>query len=297
GLGRDGRPPVDVLFRLNPDVQPETHDALAVGRGASKFGLTETELGLAVETAVAGDGAIRPRGVHVHVGSQLAAIDAWRDAVRRGLAVVGLLRPGLPSFDTLDVGGGFPVPTLGGDGPSPKRFAREVPALVDAVPPDRRPSRFAIEPGRFLVARAGWLVGRVLHARDRGGRQIVLDAGMTELIRPALYGAVHQVVALTVGGRALADRELAAGALGASAGLALSVAEVHGPICESTDALGSHVLPNLRRGDLVAIRDAGAYGASQASTYNGRPRPPQVILTTSGELVLGRRRGTAAALG
>ncbi len=169
----------------------------------SKFGLTETEAtGLVEWLTTNSGGAIRPRGIHLHVGSQLRAVDAWRDAVRRGLAVVGLLRGALADFDTLDVGGGFPVLPLDEPGPDPARFARELPALLDAVPADRRPSRLAIEPGRALVARAGWLVARVLHVRERGGRQVVLDTGMTELIRPALYGARHPIIALTGEGHA-----------------------------------------------------------------------------------------------
>jgi diaminopimelate decarboxylase len=282
GLGRGDRPPLDVLFRLNPDVAPETHAGLAVGAGGSKFGMTETELSAAVEVVAAAGGGLRARGVHLHVGSQLGAVDAWRDAVRRGLALLGLIRGGLPDFDTLDVGGGFAVPPLGEAGPRPERFARELPELLDAIPEDRRPARMATEPGRFLVARAGWLVGRVLHVRDRGGPQVVLDTGMTELIRPALYGGRHPVVALTSLGRAV-DRW---------PGGNDAPADVHGPICESTDALGLHDLPSLRRGDIVAIRDAGAYGASLSSTYNGRPRPPQVLLRADGSLALGRRRGS-----
>lgn len=287
-LGRAGRPGLDVLARLNPDVAPETQPGLAVGAGGSKFGMTETELTAVVERLAGSGGVVRPRGIHVHVGSQLGAVDAWRDAVRRGLALLGLLRGGLDELDTLDVGGGFAVPPLGEPGPRPARFARELPALLEAIPADRRPRRLAIEPGRFVVARAGWLVGRVLHARDRGGRQVVLDTGMTELIRPALYGARHGIVALTSLGRIITPD-------GRSAGTGQPVTEptaVHGPICESTDDLGAHDLPPLRRGDLVAIRDAGAYAASLSSTYNGRPRPAQVIVRTDGRLVLARRRGT-----
>src|SRR5204862_6164274 len=217
---------------------------------------------------------------------QLGAVDAWRDAVRRGLAVLGLVQGGLPDVDTLDVGGGFAVLPIGEIGPRPERFAREIPALLDAIPADRRPTRLAIEPGRFVVARAGWLVARVLHVRDRGGRQVVLDTGMTELIRPALYGGRHPIVALTSLGAPVAP--------GARAGVAGSPGErveVHGPICESTDALGTHELPALRRGAIVAIPDAGAYAASLSSRYNGRPRPPQVILGSDGSLELARRRG------
>lgn len=286
-LGRDGRPALELLFRLNPDVAPETAAGLAVGAGTSKFGMTETELTATVERVVATAGeAVDVRGIHLHVGSQLAAVDAWRDAVRRGLAILALLRGGLDGFDTLDLGGGFPVEPIGQPGPRPERFARELGPLLEALPEDRRPRRLAVEPGRFLVARAGWLVCRVLHVRDRDPRQVVLDAGMTELIRPALYGARHDVVALTSFGQPVDGAPSNA-----------FTAQVEGPICESTDHLGDHVLPPLQRGDLVAIRDAGAYAASQASTYNGRTRPPQVLIEPDGRLTLLRRRGTAASLG
>jgi diaminopimelate decarboxylase len=143
----------------------------------------------------------------------------------------------------------------------------------------------------------------VLHVRDRGGRQIVVDTGMTELIRPALYGARHEIVALTSLGVDIDPEHEPAPRAGAPVALvgnelaANELAAVHGPICESTDALGDHRLPPLRRGDLVAIRDAGAYGASIASTYNGRPRPPQVLLARDGRLTLARRRGSVATLG
>ena len=131
-------------------------------------------------------------------------------------------------------------------------------------------------------------MARVLHVRDRDGRQVVLDAGMTELIRPALYGARHPIVALTSLGRDVARRDTATGDT--------EPAHVEGPICESTDSLGTHDLPPLRRGDLVAIADAGAYATSLGSTYNGRPRPPQVLHAPDGALTLARRRGTIAGL-
>jgi diaminopimelate decarboxylase len=284
----------EVLFRLNPAVAPETHAGLAVGLAVSKFGMTETELTEAVGVVSAAPGLVA-RGVHLHVGSQLGAVDAFRDAVRRGLALLALLRGGDARFDTLDVGGGFPIAPAGEVAPAPARFAREVAPLIETLPPDRRPARLAIEPGRSVVARAGLLVARVLHVRERGERrQVILDAGMTELIRPALYGAIHPVQALTSRGRAI---ELPEEAATTPAALATSAADVDGPICESTDHLGSHDLPPLRRGDLVVIRDTGAYAASLGSTYNGRPRPPQVLLRADDSLTLLRRRGSLASLG
>jgi len=295
GLGLGGRRPLDVLLRLNPDVRPETHAGLAVGLGASKFGMTETELTGAV-AALSEDGPLRARGIHIHVGSQLGAVDAWRDAVRRGLAVLALLGAGRRGFDTFDVGGGFPVGEPGAV-PSPARFGREMGPLLDALPADRRPRRLAVEPGRFLAARAGWLVASVLHVREREGaggdaiRVVVLDAGMTELIRPSMYGAWHRVTALTSLGRPFD------GAGSPAHSPAVSPARVDGPVCESTDTLGTHDLPPLRRGDLVAIADAGAYAASMSMTYNGRPAAPQVLLEADGRLVLGRRRGRIARRG
>ena len=283
-------PRLDVLYRLNPDVAPETLMGLAVGAGGTKFGMTETEIAAAIDAGGGPDGPLRPRGIHLHVGSQLGAVDAWRDAVRKALALAGLWRGSIATFDTVDLGGGFPVGPAGEPAPSPERFARELGPLLEGVPEDRRPQRLAVEPGRVLVARAGWLVARVLHVRDRAGRQVVLDAGMTELIRPALYGARHPILALTSLGRPVDGLE------GGGRTRDLAPARVEGPICESTDSLGTHDLPPLRRGDLVAIADAGAYGASLGSTYNGRPRPPQILLGPDGAMSVGRRRGSLASL-
>ena len=357
GLADDSRLRLDVLLRLNPEVDPETHRSLATGAAVSKFGLTADEVAAAIEAGGGPDGPLRFRGIHLHVGSQLGATGAWRDAIRRALALLALLRGGLPTFDTLDVGGGFPVAPLGVPVPDPGRFARELPALLEAIPADRRPDRLAIEPGRVLVARAGWIVARVLHVRDRIGppgeaailqrsgplslavvpreartddrseRLVVIDAGMTELVRPALYGAEHAIVALTSRGRAVnppaegvgpgtstawgaaaadrrairAAREAATGHSQrldeASAATGWPLARVDGPVCESTDTFGVHRLPPLRRGDLVAIRDTGAYGAAMRSAYNGRPRPPEVFVELDGSLTLARRRDGLDSLG
>jgi diaminopimelate decarboxylase len=137
----------------------------------------------------------------------------------------------------------------------------------------------------------------VLHVRERNGRQVVLDTGMTELIRPALYDAWHEIAALTSLGRPFEPRERSRRSTTHIAEPGLEPTRVDGPICESTDHLGDHLLPPLRRGDLVVIRDAGAYSASLASTYNGRPRPPQVVVELDGSPTLARRRGSIGALG
>jgi diaminopimelate decarboxylase len=225
----------------------------------------------------------------MHVGSQLGAVDAWRSAIRLGLRLLSLQRAALPDMDALDLGSGFPV-DYGVDGsvPDPSVFADAAVAEVMDLPVDARPTRLAIEPGRAIVAAAGWLVARVLHVRERDGaeghrRLVVLDSGMTELIRPALYGAEHPLMALTSLGRAV-PRDAP-----------LTEVRVDGPICESTDRLGRAPMPPLARDDLVAIGVVGAYGSSMASTYNGRPRPPEVGWDGR-RLVMLRRRGSVASL-
>ena len=133
-MARARRVRLDVLYRLNPDVAPETLAGLAVGAGASKFGMDETAIAAAVEAGGGPDGPLRPRGIHLHVGSQLGAVDAWREAVRKGLALTALWRGSIDTFDTLDLGGGFPVRPLGEPSPDAARFARELPALLEAIP-------------------------------------------------------------------------------------------------------------------------------------------------------------------
>lgn len=278
-LGHGGRPPLDVLVRLNPAVAPETRDELAVGRAASKFGLPETDIRALVRRGLLASGAaatgLRLRGIHVHVGSALTDVGAWSEAGLQATWLLAEINRHAGTADTVDFGGGFP---LSGPGlPGPAEFHQ---ALLRALSQAglTLPPRPAIEPGRYLVGQAGWLVSRVLHVRrpaaaTPGPEQAVLDAGMTELMRPALYGSVHSVHAI----RAAAGRG------------ALRETVVEGPVCESTDSFGIQQLPPLKRDDLVAIDQAGAYAASFTSRYNGRPQPAEVLLWPDGSLQRCRR--------
>lgn len=287
GSGTESRLRVDAVVRVNPQVVPETLNALAVGAPSSKFGVLPEELPAVIEAGGGPNGPLRWRGIHLHVGSQLGAVDAWRSAFRVGLRLLELQRATLRDFDTLDAGGGFPV-AYGDEGsvPALARFAAEADAELELIPAGARPSRLAVEPGRAVVAGSGWLIGRVLHARRREPPIVVLDTGMTELIRPALYAAVHPMVALTSLGRPFDPSH---------DDQATVTVRVDGPVCESTDVLGSASLPPLERGDIVAIGMAGAYGSSMFSTYNGRPRPPEVAWD-DGRLRPLRRRGSVGSL-
>ncbi|MDQ2738391.1 MAG: hypothetical protein M3Y35_07215, partial [Actinomycetota bacterium] len=281
--GHDGRPPIDMLIRLNPQVRPETRAEFAVGAGTSKFGMDRDEA-LAAAAVTNGSG-VRLRGVHVHVGSDLRDVIAWAEAGERAVRMLTELSPYADKVDTVDFGGGFP---LAGAGPSPGSFLR---ALLTALRDGglSLPARPAIEPGRYLVGGAGWLVSRVLHARARPpvAQQVVLDAGMTELIRPTLYGSRHPVHALPFNG-SVSGGPVNAGVLYPS----LLDTAVEGPVCESTDTFGIHsLLPRMDRGDLVVIESAGAYAALFTSRYNGRPQPAEVALGPDGSLQLCERPG------
>jgi diaminopimelate decarboxylase len=277
---------LDVLVRVNPRVAPETTHGLAVGDAASKFGVLTEELPAVITAGGGSGGPLCWRGIQLHVGSQLGAVDAWRSALRVGLRLLELQRATLTDFDTLDAGGGFPVemgdPADRPSVPSPAMFAGHATAELERLLAGAHPLRVAIEPGRAVVAGCGWLVARVLHVRRREPPIVVIDGGMTELIRPALYGAHHPLAVLTSLGLPVAGDA------------PLHEVRVDGPVCESTDSLGAYRLPELQRGDVVALGMAGAYGASMASTYNGRPLAPEVAWDGGRALRVWRRRPAAA---
>ena len=292
-----GKAAIRILIRLNPAIDPGTHSGLAVGRESSKFGTDRTELLAAARTIAEAGAPLQLIGIHLHAGSQLRNLQEWQTAVERSLAAYAeLVQGGLITDEvhrasgTLCVGGGEPISLE----PDKERLltATDFCSAANAAwsgtsgvtPPIR-----AIEPGRALVAEATLLISRVLHVRERRetvpaplalpgeadtecARQVILDAGMSELIRPALYGARHPV-------HAVAPRTTSN-----------VLASVHGPICESTDALGAHHVPaDTARGDLFLIKGAGAYADAMWSSYNGRPRPARLMLGAQGVSVVRER--------
>jgi diaminopimelate decarboxylase len=253
-LGRRGR----FAVRVNPDVDVDTHASIRTGHDEAKFGVAiEVADDLLARAARGAFPDLDPVGVHVHVGSQLPDPDGMAAGAKIGIEVIETGRAaGLP-LDWLDVGGGLPIDYGGQPQLPPEVFAEALAPLVAG-----RGIRVGIEPGRYLVARAGALVARVLYRKHRSAaRMLVVDTGMHQLLRPALYQAVHRMVPVRAAGPTRPT-------------------EVVGPICESTDVLAAAAdLPDLEPGDLVAVLDAGAYGMTMASNYNTHPRPPEIVVS------------------
>jgi diaminopimelate decarboxylase len=247
-----------VALRVNPDVDAETHPYIATALASSKFGVPAARVRKAYELAASLPG-LRVEGVACHIGSQIAQVKPFVEAAGKMRELVVRLRADGHDIRRLDMGGGLGVPY--GDGPEPATPQRYGEALVEALA--RLPVKVLLEPGRLLVANAGVLLTRVLLTKEghRGRRFVVVDAGMNDLLRPALYDAHHEIEPV---GR---PRRRSA------------VVDVVGPVCESADVLAKRRrLPSLSAGDLVVLRTAGAYGMAMASQYNARPRPAEVLV-------------------
>jgi diaminopimelate decarboxylase len=264
-LGRTVR----VAIRLNPDIDAKSHPHISTGLKINKFGVPLDAAWELLQT-LPGRPALSLVAVHVHVGSQITSLDPLRRVAALAADVsLELQRQGFV-LEYVDLGGGLGVSYDGGEVPSPAEY---VGALLDEV---RRTSLpVVVEPGRAIAAPAGVLLARVIDVKPRTATSdfIIIDAGMTELMRPALYSAYHRIE--PVSAPPAGNRHY----------------EIVGPVCESTDVVGrDRMLPPLAPGDLVAIRDTGAYGAVMASNYNRRPTPAEVLVEGGAWRVIRRRQ-------
>jgi diaminopimelate decarboxylase len=247
-----------IALRINPDVDAATHSKISTGRKEDKFGIPYADAPALYGMAASLPG-IAPIGLHLHIGSQITAIEPFTMAYQRGIDLFAEIRASGIALRRLDLGGGFGVRYRNETPVAPAAFAAMVEALVAGLD-----AELVFEPGRALVAEAGALVSSVIYRKESGGRRfLILDAGMNVLLRPALYDAYHEVLPLA---------EPAAGAH-------LEPMDVVGPICESSDIFGrDRYLPLLDSGERVAFLSAGAYGAVMASDYNSRSSATEVLV-------------------
>ncbi len=244
-------------IRVNPDVATQTHPYTKTGEKTAKFGVPFDDV-VNVARRIAAEPQLRLRGLAMHLGSQLNDVAPYHRGTVKLLELVAALRAsGIGTLEALDVGGGLGVRYFDEHAPTPKAFAEAVVPAIRAAG-----LKLLCEPGRYLVANAGLLLTRVLYRKRAGGKEfVIVDAGMTDFVRPSHYNAHHDIVPVQDGGRA--ER----------------VVNVVGPICESGDFLAlDRKLPIVKPGELLAVLGTGAYGFVMSSTYNQRPRPPEVMV-------------------
>jgi diaminopimelate decarboxylase len=248
-------------LRINPDVDAKTHAKITTGTAESKFGIPFTRAREAYGHA-AQLKHIEIVGIDVHIGSQLTELEPFETAFTLVAELVTSLRADGHNITRLDLGGGLGVPYENSNMPPPDPSAYG--AMVARVTKDLGCS-LSFEPGRLIAANAGVLVSRVIYVkRGESKTFLIIDAGMNDLIRPAMYDAHHEIVAIT-------EPEV---------GSPRPKYDVVGPVCETSDLFASgRPLPELKSGDLVAILSAGAYGAVMASDYNARPAACEVLVS------------------
>ncbi len=273
---------VEAALRVNPDVDPKTHRHTTTGLRENKFGV-DLDRARRVFDEFGRQEHVRLSGIHVHIGSPVNTVEPFVEAIQKVLGLIDGLRGDGFTIDMLDIGGGFGAYYRGDEAPAAQQYAEAIVPLVEG-----RGLRIILEPGRCITANAGILVTRVLYLKESGDRSfLIVDAGLTDLLRPALYEAYHFIWPVrpapgfvpTVRGEGVAMP-------------GLSPMDVVGPICESADCFAkARPLPPMHRGDLVGVFSGGAYGMVMASHYNARPNPPEVLVEDD-EFRLIRRRET-----
>jgi len=252
-----------ITIRINPDIDAKTHAKISTGSAETKFGIPWSRAREAYALASRLKN-VEIVGVDVHIGSQITQLEPFEMAFKRVVEFVGVLRGDGHAISRVDLGGGLGVPYRTDNVPPPD------PAAYGAMAANITKglgARLIMEPGRLIAANAGILVSRVIYAKKGEAKNfLILDAGMNDLMRPALYDAYHDVVPVEEAGPD-SPRERY---------------DVVGPICETSDLFAAdRDLPRLKDGDLVVILTAGAYGAVMSSAYNARPPAPEVLVKGS----------------
>ncbi len=268
-LAKENNKSTKVALRINPDIDYKSHAYITTGKKENKFGV-DIERALGVFDKYGGNEFVKLCAIHVHLGSGGKTIDPYVIAVEKILPVIDELRNRGHAIEMLDLGGGYGADYESDSVPSAVDYAAGIVPLLKG-----KNLKLILEPGKSIAANAGVLLSRVLYSKQSGEKKFaIVDAGMNDLIRPALYGAFHfiwptAVETDMVPPKRTKDLELQG----------CEVVDVVGPICESGDFLAKNrSLPVLKRGDLVAVFAAGAYGFTMSSNYNARGRVAEVLV-------------------
>ena len=267
-------------LRVNPDIDPRTHRYTSTGKKESKFGVDIERAERFFQTYGRTEW-LRLDAIHLHIGSPIYTADPYVEAITKTLAMIERLRSAGFTVRTLDIGGGFAADYETGKSPTFATYASAIVPLLKG-----RGLEVILEPGRSINGNAGVLLAGVLYVKQGGERNfVIVDAAMTDLIRPALYGSEHFVWPARFGeGQSPPPRRISHEAAG---GVKVDIV---GGVCESSDFLAKdRVLPPLRRGDLLTVFTAGAYGFVMSSHYNSRPRAAEVLVDGATWRVIRRR--------
>ncbi len=266
-------------LRVNPDVFAETHPYISTGLSEHKFGI-DIKAARAIYRAAKKSKWLDPAGVSVHIGSQIRKVDPFAAALTRVTSLIADLRKDGHNIRYVDAGGGLGIDYGAGTFDPAKQVGKYAAALTKGLASES--AHLLLEPGRFIVAQAGALLTRVLIVKQNGAKTFVItDAAMNDLIRPALYHAHHEIIPV---------RQPAKQAAKQPEGKSSLVVDVVGPVCESGDFFArDRILPPVKPNDLVLLLDAGAYGMSQTSNYNTRPRPAEVLVDGATTRLIRRR--------
>jgi len=267
-----------VAIRVNPDVDAMTHEYITTAKKKAKFGI---DLATAREILVKGQKKYKNLtldGIHIHIGSQIVSGGPYVEALTKMKAFIDDVRKAGAVINYFDAGGGLGIIYNDEKPQTPRDFATQVKNILASMK-----AKIIFEPGRFIVGNAGILATKVSYVKESYEKQfVIVDAAMNDLIRPSLYSAFHSIE--------LADaepqKELKAGQ---------KVVDIVGPVCESGDFLGKERILDAKRGDIVAVMSAGAYGFTMSSNYNSRPRTAEVLID-GGKVTLIRKRETYADL-
>jgi diaminopimelate decarboxylase len=275
-----------LALRVNPDVAAVTHPYISTGLRKHKFGVPIGEA-RALYAKASGARYLKVRGVSVHIGSQITDVAPFGEAMERIADLVRELRGDGHRIDYIDAGGGLGITYEKTNG---IEFSANVAAYARALASPLRglDVRLLLEPGRSIVGPAGVLVTSVIYRKENDSRRfLVVDAAMNDLIRPALYGAYHEIVPVTLRQVSPTNAEVTK----------REITDVVGPICETGDFFArDRELPVVAEGDRLAILDAGAYGMVLSSNYNTRPRPAEVLVAGKSAKVIRRRERVADLL-
>jgi diaminopimelate decarboxylase len=260
-----------VALRVNPDVFADTHPYISTGLREHKFGI-DIKAARPVYQEVKRSKHLDPVGISVHIGSQIKTAEPFGAAMSAVAELIRELEGDGIQIKSVDAGGGLGIDYHGSSFNPTAEVEKYAAAIEQALA--GLDVRLLLEPGRFLIAQAGTLLARVLYVKRNGTKTFVItDAGMNDLIRPALYQAYHQILPVVHDG----DTKSV-------------VVDVVGPVCESGDFFArDREMPEVREGDLVAILDTGAYGMSLSSNYNSRPRPAEVLVEGKRARLIRRR--------